>query len=281
MKNKKLIVGLGLAAVLVIPFSVFAATSSSPVAQNIRHFLRIDVSKLNDSQKADVKTYQEKMSTVQKDFINQMVANGSITKEQGDVEISRIDESLKNGAGVRGLPGLDQGMKKGGERGPRGLGMFDLSKLTDAQKADLKTSHLAMLNLQKEYISKMVSNNLLTKDQGDKNTKKIDEIIANIDKEDVAKGPGLFMRGLEGYAPRLNDSKLTEQQKADLKEFTTKMDTLQKELLNKMVASGAITKEQADKFNNRITNKPNLQKGDSQQGRFGRQDGQRRGFQQE
>lgn len=257
MKGKKVLIALSIAAMTMVPFSVFAATSDTSVARSVRGFFGIDASKLTDAQKADVKDYSQKMADLQKDFINKMVANGALTQEQADAQINKIDDMLKNGGENGLLPsfGKGKGDFKGHEKRGGEINGLDTSKLTDAQKADLMDSYKKMADLQKELINKMVSDGLMTQEQGDASLKKVDEILATIQQNGSFRGFGIMMGGFGFFGEKgMNSSKLTDQQKADLQDFSNKMSELQKELINKMVASGAMTQEQGDAAIQRIDN---------------------------
>jgi hypothetical protein len=107
-----------------------------------------------------------------------------------------------------------------------------------------------MANLQKDLITKMVSNSLMTKDQGTSASAKVDEIISSFEKDGLNKGFGMFKGGFGQFncfaTKGLNPDKLTTQQKSDFDTFSKDMITIQKELVNKMVTYGLITKEQGD-----------------------------------
>lgn len=247
MKRKKMLLALIAAAVLVVPFSVFAATSDAPVAKTVRGFFGIDVSKLTDQQKADVNDYTQKMADLQKDFVNKMVDNGALTREQGDAQIERIDNMLKNGGENGFLWGFGMGKGGHGRPGGFGLGQIDTSKLTDEQKASLTETYIKMADLQKELVNKMVSDGLLTQEQGDAAIEKIDEISKDTQENGLFKGKGMMMGGLNFFGLKgIDTSKLTDQQKADLTDFSKKMTDLQKEVINKMVSYGLMTAEQGD-----------------------------------
>ena len=258
MNKKKITILLVAIIALTVPFSVFAATSNAPVAKSIRGFLGIDSSKLSVQQKADVTTYTQKMADLQKEFVNKMVANGSITKEQGAAEIEKIDDMVKNGDTNALLPGNERGrggrFGNGGMPGRFGLFGIDITTLTDNQKADLIASNKSMAELQKTFITKIVANGLLTKSQGDKATKKVDALITvmstvNIKNIAMYFGPG----NLKFFAMKDVDlSKLTTVQKADFKDYSTQMTALQKTLVNKMVTNSALTKDQGDQAIKRI-----------------------------
>lgn len=264
MISKKLLIIFAASASLVIPFSVFAASSDASYAKNIRGFFGINASKLTEQQKADVKEYSQKMADLQKDFINKMVANGSITQEQADAQIKRIDEMLANGGEYGFMPGF--GMGKGGfglgkgsiglgknsfemKKIHKGYGMFsvDPSKLTDSQKADITDSYIKMSELQKEYVNKMVSSGILDQEKGDSLIKKIEDLENSIKTDGISKNFGLNGAfGLfNGLMPK-DSSKLTDEQKAIINEYSNKMTELKKELINTMVSNGTITQEQAD-----------------------------------
>lgn len=250
MKAKKLLVTMAIVTALTAPFSVYAATADSSVAKTVRGFFRIDTAKLNEVQKADAGKYTQKLADLQKEFIGKMVENGTITKEQGDAEIQRIEAAKANGDINSFLDGRGgKGHGGPGMRGGIGMAGLDMSKLTDQQKADLKAAQQKMLDLQKEYIGKMVANGLLTKEQGDAATKKLGELA--LDSENVCIMPGKGGFGLFGLRG-MDSSKLTDQQKADMDEFSKKMTELHKDMIDKMVANGALTKEQGDAADQRL-----------------------------
>lgn len=246
MKVKKVLTSLAVAGAIIVPFSVFAATSDTSAAKAVRGFFGIDTSKLTDTQKADVTDYTQKMANLQKEFINKMVSNGSMTKEQGDTAIQRIDDAVKNGTYSKGLFGGGFGNRE--KKGEFGLFGIDISKLTNAQKADMTDSFKKIAGLQKDLISKEVASGLITKEQGDSETTKIDKAIAD----------GNFTHGIGMFAcpgmNRIDPSKLTAQQKTDLQNFSDNLAALEKELVNKMVANGAITKDQGDAAIQKIDN---------------------------
>jgi hypothetical protein len=250
MKAKKLLTLLAVVAVTAIPFSVYAATSDAPAAKSIRGFFGIDASKLTDKQKADVTDYSKKMADLQKEFIDKMVGNGSMTKEQGEAAKGKIDEMEKDGQ----LPGLigGKGVVKGHfeKRDGFGIGGIDPAKLTDQQKADLTAIHKKMIDSQKEFINKQVSNGIITKVEGDSTLAKIDEMQKGM--EDKGFFPGLMIGkgGPGGFGffgmHGVDTSKLTAAQKAVFTDFSKKMAELQKESINKMVSNGLLTKAQGE-----------------------------------
>lgn len=166
MKNKKILIILAVVFTIAIPASVFGATSN-PNGKGLKGFVKIDPSKLNDKQKADVQEYSKKMADLKKEFINKMIANGSITKEEGTAAINRIDNAAKNGHLYGGMFGRKHDAQSKG-------GKFDTSKLTDKQKADLKESLLKIAELQKELVNKMVANGAIPKEKGDRIIQRID-----------------------------------------------------------------------------------------------------------
>ncbi|NLI91773.1 MAG: YckD family protein [Peptococcaceae bacterium] len=93
--KKKLFIVIGMVVALLIPTAAFAATSDTPAAQTIRGFCGIDTSNLTDQQKADLNTQFQKMVDLRKETINKMVADGAITKAQGDAAIQRMDDMVK------------------------------------------------------------------------------------------------------------------------------------------------------------------------------------------
>jgi hypothetical protein len=212
--KKKVLVGLTVVISLVVPFSVFAATSDNKGSKGIRSFFNLDMSKLTDVQKTDIKTYAQKSAELQKEFIKKMIENSSVTKEKGEGMLAKIDERLASGdengflqgLGMRGFGNKGQGSINGprfggkkekskdnanyksfGKRAMPGRGMknglglkVDTSKLTEAQKADINETY----------------------------------------------------------------KKMTEQRKLNMSENKNKMAELRKELINKYVSAGAMTKDQ-------------------------------------
>jgi hypothetical protein len=270
LKAKKVIVSLTIACALLIPVTVFAATSDTPVAKSVRGFFGINMANLNDQQKADVKTYSQKMADVQKEFINKMVSNGAMTKEQGDAAIAKIDEALKNGETIPMFGGMGKGHEGFGDKGMFGI---DTSKLTDAQKSDFAAIYAKMADAQKAYLKKEVASGLITQAQADTMTTKIDKSIKNNECPEF----GFGMNGMMGKrGPNSKQSSLTDQQKADLQDYQTTMKELQKELINKAVSDGVITKEQGEKELSMIDNPQSFERG-MKDGRGGMRGGMKGG----
>jgi polyhydroxyalkanoate synthesis regulator phasin len=249
MTKKRLITFLTLVMLVAVPFTVFAATADTPTARKVRGYFGIDTSKLTDAQKSDITAYSTKMADLEKEFINKMVENGTITKEQGDTAINSIDDKLKNGDGMDILKGLG-GRGRGGKEG-FGRMKIDTSKLTDKQKTDLENASKKMLELQKSFIKDLVDNSIITKVQGDSMLEKLDNTIKNTDGlgYGLAFGKGGFgFLGLQG----IDTSKLTDAQKKVLTDDYSKMAELQKEIINTMVSNGLITKDQGTAENSMI-----------------------------
>jgi len=116
---KRILLLIGLVVAIAIPLTAFAATSDAPAAQAIRGFCGIDTSKLTDQQKTDMNDQSKKMMDLKKESINKMVENKTITKEQGEATIKRIDDMTKyrqengfvGGCGMGGFGG--RGMRGG------------------------------------------------------------------------------------------------------------------------------------------------------------------------
>lgn len=260
MKTKT-IIALALSVSLIVPFSVFAATSDSSAAKNVRGFFGKNYSQLTDQQKADVADYNQKSAELQKEFINKMVANGSMTKEQGDAAIKRIDDMLTNGADKGLLPGLGMGSKGFGGRQMKGAdfaaGKIDTSKLTDEQKDDLMVSYNKVFSLMKETIGKMTSNGFITEEQGERAISKIDNMSNSIKDNGFSMGMGMFMGKANNFnffgIKGADNSSLTDQQKADFEEFSKNMESLQTEIVDKLVSYGLITSKQGENIKNRET----------------------------
>ncbi|MCX7921759.1 MAG: YckD family protein [Clostridia bacterium] len=243
----KILITTAIVVASVIPFTVFAATSDAPAAKTVRGFFHMDTSKLTEQQKSELKEYFKKMVILQKETVNKMVSNGSLTKEQGDAFIKKID-AISTAFDEKGFAkGLGMGK---GHFGFLGINGIDVTKLTAQQKADLQSSLTKMADLQKEIVNKTVSYGLLTKEQGDASIKRIDEMTKNIIENGFPKGmeKGRGKGGFHSFEGKkeIDTSKLTDQQKAGLKESSAKMVALQKDIVNKMVSNGALTKEQGE-----------------------------------
>jgi len=192
--RKTLLIIIAAVVALLVPISVFAATSDTATAKSIRGFFGINPSTLNDAQKADVTDYANKFAQLQKDFIDKMVSNGALTKDQGDAAKAKIDAALKAGNTEGLLGGL---FGRGGARmkAAQGLGMFglgkvDLSKLTadqktavqdiqqkmkDVIKANPADMSQQMITLEKQLVSKLLEFKVITQTQADAANKAIDQ----------------------------------------------------------------------------------------------------------
>jgi hypothetical protein len=232
--------------------------------KHIRGFFGIDTTKLTDAQKADVSNYTQKMADLEKEFINKMVSNGSMTKEKGDAAIKGIDDALKNG--TYSPAGMGKGFGKQGDRGKHGdfqNHKIDTSKLTDTQKSDLEASYKKIADIQKELINKQVSEGLITQTQAEEAIKRIDENLADGNNLDDM---GRFGFGFN-HKFGCEQSELTDTQKAEIKDYSKKIADIQKEIINKEVSFGLLTKDQGDKEISRIDNmsantfQPNCNKG--------------------
>lgn len=259
MRKGKLIAALVITGALVIPFSVFAATSDTTAAKTVRGFFGIDTSKFSTQQKADAADYSKRVADLQKEFIDKMVQNGSMTKQDGDAAKQKIDDSYKASQDNGGLYGLSPGRRMGGDFGRKGgfdKNFGDTSKLTEGQKADISTTVKKIDELSKGFIDTAVNDGLLTKAQGDAVRGKLASIPDS--GKDMPFGimgkaglPGLGCFGLFG-----NDtSKLSDQQKKDIDNYTQQLNVLRKELVDKYVAAGVVTQEQGTAMLQRMEQK--------------------------
>lgn len=256
MNKRKLLIVLTVITIIAIPCFVFAATSDTTTAKTVRGFFGIDTSKLTDQQKAVVTEYAQKMTDLRKDFINKMVSNGAMTKEQGDAAITRIDEMQKNG----GADGLMFGFGGKGKHSGLGVGQIDTSKLTDQQKSGLLDTYKKMADLQKTQANKLATDGLITKDQATAAVNRIDTMLKNLQENGFSDGLGMFMGGFGHFGVKgTNGTTLTELQKADLTEYANKMAELQKELVSKAVSYGLITKEQGETMTEKIDTMKNFE----------------------
>lgn len=246
MKKSNVLIALAITTALAVPFSVFAA-SSDTIAKSIKGFFGIDTSKLTDQQKADVNSYTTQMADLQKNFIDKMVENGTITKVQGDAEKSRIDAAVKSGDIGSFLNGMGRG--SGRAEGMKGLNI-DTSKLTDQQKSDLKATAKKVIDLEKSNVTKAIANGLITRDQGTNITNKLDTEAANLDSSDTSKDLEAYMGDFSGFMffgkGKNGNTTLTDQQKTDLTTFVKDLATIKKELVDELVSDGVLTSVQGE-----------------------------------
>ena len=125
---KKFIVIALIIAAILIPLTAFAATNDVVPTQTPAQGAKvekarppqIDPSKLTDAQKKDLEDQHLKMIALQKETIAKMVANSTITKEQGDEMISRMDQMEKTRIekGIVPMPFMGKGQMGKGNRPP-------------------------------------------------------------------------------------------------------------------------------------------------------------------
>jgi hypothetical protein len=258
--KKKVVLPLIAVLVVLIPFSVFGATSSSTIAKGIRGFLGIDSSKLTDTQKSDIKSYNQKMADLQKDFLNQMVKNGSITQAQADAEIKKIEDALKNNDGTYVTPGFGRGF--GGERGMRkGFAGIDVSKLTQAQKDTLKSNLIDIANLKKTALNSLVDKELFTAAQAKTETDEVDAYIADLNKNGISTKTDVMGPMNLDVMRYVGNVQLTTEQQAVITDFNTKATAVQKTIVKNLVSFGVLTQAQADSFNQMLDNKGTMMNG--------------------
>lgn len=254
MRKSRFIAALVTAGLLMIPFSVFAATSDSETAKTVRSFFKIDTSKLNARQKSDAASYSKKIADLQKEFVDKMVQNGTMTKEDGDAAKKRIDDAYKSSAENNRIYGLGAGgggFRNFDQKGDSGKIIFDASKLTDQQKADIEATVGKIDELNRAFIDTAVNDGLLTKAEGDDLKSRLDAVK----KDGKGKFAGPAGRGWSGLFGK-NAESLTDQQKKDIADYTQKLSALRKELVDKYVAAGVITREQGDALLKNTVKKP-------------------------
>ncbi len=264
MLKRKTLITMAIIGALAIPVSVFAANSDSSAAKSIRGFFGIDTAKLTDSQKADITDYTQRMAQLEKEFLDKMVSNGTITQEQADTAISEIDKSVEEGTFIRGM-GLGLKGENGRHRmGQKGGMTIDFSQLTDQQKADFTPIYEKMSDLHKEFINKQVELGLITQAQADNALERINEIQSTF-----GTGNGMMM-GFKGIGAGMHGSdltSLTDEQKTYFESYNSSIKELQKEFINKAAENGALTQEQADNALEMIENMPDFsEKGNFQKG---------------
>jgi len=253
--NKILIICL-IVASLLIPITAFAATNEGavvannvpPIGQQFQKpnlMPKIDVPNLTDAQKKIMEDQHIKMITLQKETIALMILNGIITKEQGDLKIAEIDKMEINRLekGKVPFPPMGNGIIK-----PNMPPKNDVSKLTEEQMKVMQEQQGKMLVLQKETITLMISNGIITNEQGEKMYANLDNMIKNPFENGNMK---------PNMPPKKEMPNLTDAQKSDLEAQHAKMIALKKETIDIMVANGTITKEQGDKM---LTNIDNVEK---------------------
>jgi membrane peptidoglycan carboxypeptidase len=117
-----MLIAAALTVTMAIPLTVFAATSDAPAAKSVRGFFNRNAADFTDQQKADAKEYSQKMLDLRKEYINKMVANGTITQEQADAAIKKLDELGQKAEQNGWVPGFDKAFDKAREffKGGRG-----------------------------------------------------------------------------------------------------------------------------------------------------------------
>ena len=125
---KKILIVCLVVAALLIPITAFAATNDADVSANSNSAIdgqilkpkpmpKIDTSKLTDAQKKDLEDQHLKMIALKKETIDVMVANGTITSEQGDKMKANIDnrEKIRKEKGIVPFSGMGKGGKSFGQ----------------------------------------------------------------------------------------------------------------------------------------------------------------------
>jgi len=243
MKLRKGLVATTIALAIVVPTTVFAATSTSTAAIKIRGLFGIDSSKLTATQQADVKDYAQKMADLQKSLLDKMVSNGSMTQAQADTQKAQIDKELANGevfvGGGRGQKGMDDGIRGG----------IDTSKLTDAQKKTLLELKKEQLTLENDLAKILVEQKLITQAQADAIKTKVDADIAALTTSDSNHE---MMKSGMGGLDMLQGIGLTDTQKKALLGWAASSADVQKKIVALYKEAGAITQAQADTMNTQI-----------------------------
>jgi len=136
------------------------------------------------------------------------------------------------------------------------MGFFgiDTSKLTDQQKADISSYNQKLADLMKEFVSKMVSDGIMTQDQGNSLTTMIDNMLKNANANNHPLFLGIGKKGFDkdDFGFKIDTSKLTDQQKANIKAIYKKMANTTKDYIDKLVSEGLLTSDQAKTIKSRI-----------------------------
>lgn len=109
--KKKVFVVLTAAMLLAAPFSVYAATSDAGIVTGLRGScgLGINIS-LTEEQKIAMEESFNQIIEVKKEAINNMVKDGTLTQEQGDQALERMNAMAEyheeNGYGVGMMNGM-------------------------------------------------------------------------------------------------------------------------------------------------------------------------------
>lgn len=135
-------------------------------------------------------------------------------------------------AGPMGSVGM---MGRGGMGGGMGPGFQgQTTPMTDQQLADWKVWHEKNLQLRKEYIGNLVKSGALTQEQADARIKTMEAGFAFRTKNGMV-GPGA-----------MSGAKLTDAQRADMKNLFEQRLAIRKDALATAVNAGQITQAQAD-----------------------------------
>lgn len=255
--KKRLITYLVVLFVAILPVSAFANNTNGQ--NSFKGFLSIDSSKLSDTQKADIKAYNQKLADLQKELLNQMVKNGTITQAQADTEIKKIDEALKNNDGTKLIKGFGVGViknfknnetKKTPNNGSNNTTSTVTSvytpTLTTTQKDVLKANLIDIANLNKATVATLVSKNVITDTKAKAESDKLDLYIANLNKNGLPVRFNPINQSNFGLIRYSQNPKLTEDQKAVITNYTTQLLSLQKIMVTNLVSFNTLTQAQAD-----------------------------------
>lgn len=120
---KKMFITLAAVLILSLPMAAYAVNSNQTTGGQLRGFCGYGSSTANltDKQKADLNEAFSKMISLKKETVSKMVLDGLITKEQGDLELKRIDDIVKYhnengtgyGYGMMGGKGYGKGLGGG------------------------------------------------------------------------------------------------------------------------------------------------------------------------
>ncbi len=240
---KKRLIATTIALALVVPTTVFAATSTSTTAIKIRGLFGIDSSKLTTAQQADVKDYAQKMADLQKSLLDKMVSNGSMTQAQADAQKAQIDSDLANGEVFVG-----GGHAQKGQAGVMHGGM-NTSKLTDEQKNTLLTLKKEQLTLENNLAKILVEQKLITQAQADAIKTNVDAAVAALITSDSARKKERDC--IDGLA-MLRGVTLTDTQKTALLGWAASSAAVEKKIVALYKDAGIITQAQADTINTQI-----------------------------
>ncbi|MGB9680272.1 MAG: DUF2680 domain-containing protein [Thermoanaerobacteraceae bacterium] len=137
----------------------------------------------------------------------------------------------------------------------KGFFGIDKSKLTTQQKDDITNYNKKIVDVEKEFVSKLLEDGLITKQQADNMIKNMDERLTKANQSNFPILFGTkdkkFLKDDFGFK-KIDLSKLNEKQQSDLKVLLKQIQTIEKDAVNKLTSYGMLTQDKAKEMLSRI-----------------------------